>query len=67
MGQVPVKPPIRRHLLTGDMKGNYAIDVTNKLRLVFEINHDPIPKLPDNSVDLDNVTKICIIEIYDYH
>ena len=67
LGQISVKPPIRRHLLSGDLKGNYAIDVTIKLRLVFEINHDSIPKLPDNSVDLDNVTKICIIDICDYH
>ena len=67
LGRISKKPPIRRHLLSGDLKGNYAIDVTYKLRIVFEINHDQIPRLPDNSVDVDNVTRIRIIGICDYH
>ena len=47
------------------MKGNYAIDVNYKLRIVFEINQDPIPRLPDSSVDVDQVyTKICIVGIF---
>ena len=67
LSHVSTKPPIRRHLLTGDFKGCYAVDVTGQLRIVFEIDHDLIPRLADNSVDLEHVTKICIIGIYDYH
>ena len=67
LGQVSEKPPTRRHLLIGDLKSCYAVDVSGQLRIVFEINHDPIPRLPDNSADVDNVTKICIIDIVDYH
>ncbi len=67
LGQISDKPPTRLHLLKGDQKSKYAIDVRRGLRIVFEINHDPIPRLPDNSVDVDNVTKIRIIGIYYYH
>ena len=67
LGIVSELPPTRLHLLIGDFKGNYAIDVTSQLRIVFEINHDPIPRRPDNSVDVDQVTKIRIIGIFDYH
>ena len=67
LGRIPSIPPTRLHLLKGDHKGNYAVDVNRELRIVFEIDHNPIPRLADNSVDLDQVTKICIIEICDYH
>ena len=67
LGKISNDPPIRLHMLKGDQKGNYAIDVWRGLRIVFEINQKPIPRRPDNSVDLDNVTKIRIIGIYDYH
>ena len=67
LGQISDKPPTRLHSLVGDLKGKYAIDVQRGLRIVFEINHDQIPRLPDNSVDLDNISKIRIMGIYDYH
>ena len=67
LGKIPTFPPTRLHLLKGDLKGKYAIDVTSQLRIVFEINQDPIPYRSDNSVDIDQVTKISVIGIYDYH
>ncbi len=67
LGQVSEKPPTRLHLLKGDYKGCYAVDVNRELRIVFAINHNPIPRCTDNSVDLDKVTEICIIGILDYH
>ena len=67
LGQISEKPPTRLHMLKGDWKGKYAIDVKRGLRIVFEINHDPVPRRPDNSVDVDQVTKIGIIGIFDYH
>ncbi len=54
LGEVSEKPPTRLHLLKGDHKGNYAVDVNRELRIVFEINHNPIPRRPDKSVDVDN-------------
>ena len=67
LGKIPNYPPTRLHLLKGDYKGYYAVDVNRELRIVIEINHDPIPRLLDNSVNVDKVTKICIIDIVDYH
>ena len=65
--KVSEKPPTRLHLLKGDYKGYYAVDVNRELRIVFEINHDPVARRSDNSVDLEKVTKVCIVDILDYH
>ena len=67
LGRISSRPPTRLHLLKSDYKGCYAVDVNRELRIVFEINHDPIPRRPDNSVDVDKVIKIRIIGILDYH
>ncbi len=67
LGQIHTGPPTRLHLLKGDLKGKYAIDVNRKLRMVLEINQEPIPLHSNNSVNINLVTKILIVEIIDYH
>ena len=67
LSQVPVTPPDRFHLLRGDRIGQYAVDLVHPYRLIFEPNHDPIPRLPDGGVNLELVTAITILEIVDYH
>ena len=38
------------------------------IRLVFEPNHDPLPRREDGGIDLDQVTAITVIwEVIDYH
>lgn len=64
---VPVTPPERRHQLTGNRKGQYAVDLTQSLRLIFEPNHDPVPGREDGGIDLERVTDIRILDVTDYH
>jgi len=67
LGVVPETRPDRRHQLRGDRAEQYAVDVVNPHRLVFEPNHDPIPRKDDGGIDVDRVTAITIIDVIDYH
>ncbi|MDD4107136.1 MAG: type II toxin-antitoxin system RelE/ParE family toxin [Prolixibacteraceae bacterium] len=60
-------PAANCHPLTGDRKGEWAVDVSGNYRLIFKIQNNPIPKIQDGSVDAHLVTDICILEIVDYH
>ncbi len=67
LGMVPVIKPERRHQLEGDRSGQYAVDLVHPNRLVFEPNHNPIPRKKDGGIDTDQVTAITVIEVIDYH
>ncbi|MDQ7781227.1 MAG: hypothetical protein RDU20_00015 [Desulfomonilaceae bacterium] len=67
LAQVPVSPPTRRHELKGNRKGQFAVDLTGNCRLVFEPNHDPVPRREDGGIDLQAVTAITIMSVEDYH
>lgn len=64
---VPATPPDRRHQLRGDRDEQFAVDLVHPHRLVFEANHDPIPRKEDQGIDLEQVTAITIINVIDYH
>ncbi|HMQ87315.1 MAG TPA: hypothetical protein PKB07_07015 [Flavilitoribacter sp.] len=64
LGKIPATD---LHQLTGDRTGQWAVKVTGNERLCFIITHDPVPSLPDNSVDRSQVTDVCIVFIGDYH
>lgn len=64
---VPTFPPDRLHLLTGNRRGQYAVDLVHQYRLVFKPSHDPVPLKEDGGIDKDGVTKIAILEVVDYH
>lgn len=55
------------HELTGNRKGKLAVEVSGNYRLIFEPEHDPVPKNEDGGLDWESVTAIKIIEIEDYH
>jgi plasmid maintenance system killer protein len=57
----------RCHELTGSRKGELAVDVSGNYRMIFEPNHDPIPKKDDGGLNWEEVTNIQINEIEDYH
>ena len=65
--QVPMTPPDRRHQLRGDRDGQYAVNLVYPYRLIFEPNHDPIPRKEDGGIDAKKVSAITIIEVIDYH
>lgn len=64
---VPTSPPERRHLLTGRRSGQYAVDLVHPYRLIFEPNHDPVPRTEDGGIDTSRVTAITILDVVDYH
>ena len=67
LAAVPHSPPDRRHQLTGDREGQYAVDLDHQNRLIYVPNHDPVPRLNDGGIDIDRVTAITIMEVTDYH
>lgn len=60
-------PGARCHELTGDRKGQLAVDLVQPIRLIFAPDHDPRPEKPDGGLDWGAVTKVVIVEIVDYH
>lgn len=55
------------HPLTADRRGQWAVDISHNFRIIFEIDHNPIPENPDGTVNALLVTDIIIVEITDYH
>lgn len=67
LADVPHQRPERRHGLTGNRKGQFAVDVKHPFRLVFRPNHDPLPRMADGGIDLARVTAITVLGVEDYH
>lgn len=70
LGQVATGKPYRLHPLKGERKGQYAIDLDNKARLILEPSHIPIPIRDGEEMDLKclkSVTEITILEILPFH
>jgi plasmid maintenance system killer protein len=67
LSRVPTTGSIRCHQLTADRKEQFAIDLLQPKRLIFEVDQNPLPRLPDGGIDKAQVTRILIIEITDYH
>lgn len=67
LSQVPTTPPLRRHQLTGNRDGQYAVAIDRQFRLVFAPDHYPVPLRPDGGIDTGRVTAIVIIAVIDYH
>jgi proteic killer suppression protein len=64
---VPTTKPERRHQLKADRDELYAVDLVHPFRLIFEPNHDPVPRKDDGGVDTGRVTAITIVDVIDYH
>ena len=62
--EIPVGRP---HPLMYGRREQYAVDLTNMIRLIFEAANEPIPRNSDGTVDWKRVTMIRIVEIEDYH
>ena len=60
-------PGAKCHQLKGNMVGKWAVEVSANYRMIFELDHDPIPKNPNNSIDTNLITKIKILSVEDYH
>lgn len=57
----------RPHPLKGDRLGQFSVDLHGPVRLVFEPNHNPVPRNEDKSIAWNQVDKVRIVFIGDYH
>lgn len=57
----------RPHPLAGDRSGQFALDLDGGRRLVFEPDHDSVPRRSDGGIDWSRVTRVRIVFIGDYH
>jgi plasmid maintenance system killer protein len=67
LSDVPMGPPDWLKQLKGDRDEQFSVVLTRNWRLIFEVGDDPIPRLDDGGIDLENVTAIRFIEVVDYH
>lgn len=55
------------HELGGNRAGQLAVRLTGNMRLVFTPNHEPSPTKPDGGLIWEDITKVKIEEVVDYH
>lgn len=55
LNDIPITPPFRRHKLTGDREGEFAINITNQYRLIF--------RQKENNIIIEDLRSIKEIEI----
>jgi proteic killer suppression protein len=60
-------PAAHCHELTGDRKGQLAVDLKQPYRLIFVVANDPVPRKEDGGLDWQKVTAIEIVKWEDYH
>lgn len=60
-------PAANCHPLRGNKSGEWAVSISGNYRLIFDINHDPVPKNVNGEIEIIQVTDIRIIETTDYH
>lgn len=60
-------PALECHPLTGNRAGEWAVSISGNYRLIFEIDHSPVPRKEDGSIDTIRITDIRILETTDYH
>ena len=60
---VPPEPPARRHKLSGNKAGQWAVDLDKNNRLLFE----PITEFDHSEIDPVEITAIKILKVEDYH
>ena len=55
LNDIPTFPPFRRHKLSGNIDGEFAINITNQYRLIF--------RQKENNIIIEDLRKIKEIEI----
>jgi proteic killer suppression protein len=67
LAEISVSPPQRKHLLTGDFSGCFAVDVSKNQRIIFEPFPKSIPYQKDGSINYEAIRSIKILAVRDYH
>lgn len=60
-------PAANCHPLKGDRQGEWAVDVSGNFRIIFKLDHDPLPKKENGEIEAIKITDVKIIETADYH
>jgi len=60
-------PPPRCHELSGNMKGQFSVDLKHPYRLIFEPYEKPIPLKEGGGIDTTKVSAIRILGVEDTH
>src|SRR5262245_6924500 len=63
LSDVPRGPPDWLEQLKGDRDEQFSVVLTKNWRLIFVVGHNPVPRLNDGGIDLDNVTAVHFVEI----
>lgn len=64
---ISLLPKANLHLLHGDLKGCFALDVSANFRMIVEPDHNPVPMKENGAINLGKITRIRIISVEDYH
>ncbi len=59
--------PGRLHELKGSRKGQLSFDLDGPYRLLFVVNHDPVPARPEGGMDWTRVSAVSILGVEDTH
>ena len=60
-------PALRLHQYSGNRQGDWSIDIYKNWRIIFELNHNPIPQNEDGSVSIIEIKVIKIMSVEDPH
>lgn len=60
-------PAARCHALTGSRAGDWSVIISVNFRIIFQLDHDPIPLTPKGDIDTIKITDIVIDGTEDYH
>jgi len=60
-------PAANCHPLKGDRKGEWAVDISGNYRIIFELDHDPLPIKENGEIEAIKITGIKILKTTDYH
>jgi proteic killer suppression protein len=62
-------PGANCHQLSGkNYQGYLAVNISGNMRLIFEPNHNPLPRNESGGLDWSQITEITIEELcFDYH
>lgn len=60
-------PGRRCHELKADRDGQFAVNLEHPKRLIFVPDHEPFPVGTNGGIVWQQVTRVLVIEIVDYH
>jgi toxin HigB-1 len=67
LSHVSRSKPERLHQLIQDLDETFAVDIKDQWRLIFEVDHNPVPRTEDGGVDRAAVTAIFVTEVSNHY